>query len=550
MTMTFGAGDLLEYNSEYSLLICRECQYAIQKTALGSHLLRHKIYRADRQRLLSSIAQLHLLEPHQVPLPAPGSPPVDALPILSGYRCTASGCQHLTVSSKRMKRHWSEIHGLGGSVPLSSSFARPVKLQTFFRGTKIRYFEVAWPTARLDNTDDHADDDDDDDDDDNGDDDGDDDGDDPEGCEEEGHNAIIVTPPTAPRKPAPSGTVHDSSPADFNLETLNYFHHFTTISFLTLPGAEDSQSAKHYWQMHFVPQALQRRWLMCGLLAISALHLAALSDDTMSEGIYRERGAQFSSDFFTGLEQTTGCDSGLEAAETEDEAKKIGEQIRCLLNCAQSALTESTFDYELIAPDELLSIMSTVRGCVIPNSSLNYRDIRNDGQGRQEELFVEGFLQTRSSSRVGTPHTISSSDNTPSVLLNLLRALPFRIAEGLGRSENPQDVFTTLSAINAVVECCDISFACDESGAAWLGVATWLANVPDHFDEMVRLQHPAALVVLAHWAAMLVKRAEHVGCWFLKGSARTIVLQVAKQLSANGHAVLSLVECLVGMVNN
>ena len=127
-----------------------------------------------------------------------------------------------------MKRHWNGIHGLGGSVPFSSSFARPVKLQTFFRATKVRYFEVASPTAPLVNTDD----------------DGDDGEDNHEACDEEGHNAITATPPPPPRVPAPPGTAHGPSPADFNLETLTYFHHLISITFLTLPGAEDPQSAK------------------------------------------------------------------------------------------------------------------------------------------------------------------------------------------------------------------------------------------------------------------------------------------------------------------
>ena len=522
----FGADDLLEYNSKYSLLICRQCQYAIQKNALESHLLRHKIYRRDRQRLLSSISQLDLLEPHHVPLPAPDSPPVDALPILSGYRCTATGCQHLTGSSKRMKRHWSEIHGLGGSVPLSSSFARPVKLQTFFRGTKVRYFEVASPTAPLVNTDD------------DGDDHSDDSEGDHEGCEEEGHNDITATAPPPPRVPAPPGIFQGPFPTDFNLETLTYFHHFITMTSLTLPGAEDPQSAKHYWQMHVVLRALQQYWLMCGLLAISAHHLAALTDDVMTKRTHLERGEQFTSLFSTGLEQTTGRDSGLEAAEIEEEVKKTGEQIKCLLRCAQWALAELTFDYELVAPCQLLSIMSTIRGCVVHR------------HGRQEELSVQGSLHTRDSSNGVNLPTNSSSDNTPSVLLNLLRALPFRMAEVLGRPESGEDIFATLSAITMVIECCDISFACDETGAAWQGVATWLANVPDHFNQMVGRHDPAALLVLAHWAAMLVKRAEHVGCWFLKGSAKMIVLQVTRQLSINGHAVLGLVESLMDMVKD
>lgn len=537
----FIAGDLLEYNSNYSVLICRQCQYAIQKNALESHLLRHKIYRGDRQRLLSSIAQLHLLEPQHVTLPAPSSPPIDALPILSGYRCTVAACQHLTVSLKRMKRHWSEIHGLGGSVPLSSSVARPVKLQTFFRGTKVRYFEVALPTAPLVNTDDDGDD--------GGGDNGDDGEDDHEGCEEEGNNVTTATSPSPTHVPARPGIIHCPSLTDFNLETLTYFHNFTTMTFLTLPGAKNPQFRKYYWQMHVVSRALRQHWLMCGLLAISTHHSAALTDDVITKRIHLERGEQFISDFSIGLGQTMGSDLGQEASEIEEEAKKTGEQIRCLLRCAQCVLAEPTFNGELVAPPQLLSIVAIIRGCVVPNSTLRYSGIRNDGHGSQEESSMQGFSHTSDASHVVNSHTNPSNDNTPSVLFDLLRTLPFRMAEVLGRPESAEDIFTTLSAITAVAECCVISFACDETGAAWQGVATWLANVPDHFFQMVGQDDPAALVVLAHWAAILVKRAEQVGCWLLKGSAKMIVLQITRQLSVHGHTFLSLVEYLMDMVN-
>lgn len=530
----FGPGDLLEYNSKHHLLICRQCQYAIQKNALESHLLRHKIYRVDRQRLLSSIAQLDLLEPDHVLLPAAGSAPVDALPILSGYCCTAERCRHLTASSKRMKRHWSEIHGLDGSVPLSSSFARPVKLQTFFRGTKIRYFEVASPMASLVNSND---------------DDVDGDGD-HEACEPEGHSAVTVTPSPPPLGgPACPETAHGPSSADFNLETLSYFYYFSTTTSLTLPGTENPQSAIHHWQT-LILQALQRRWLICGLLAISAHHLATLADDTTAKRIHRERGAQFSSEFFAGLRQTTECHPDLEAPEIEKEAKQTGEQISCLLRCVEWPLAEPSFDHELVAPCQLLSVMSIIRGCVVSDSTLRHGGIRNDGHGGREGLSIQGFLHTRDSSYGRNPQTNSPNENMPSVLINLLRELPSCIAERLGRPESTQDVFATLSAISTAIKCCDISFAHNEAATAWQGVATWLANVPDHFNQMVGRYEPAALVVLAHWAAILMKRAECVGCWFLQGSAKIIVLQVARQLSANGHTVLGLVERLMDLVEN
>ncbi len=65
--------------------------------------------------------------------------------------------------------------------------------------------------------------------------------------------------------------------------------------------------------MHDVLRALRRRWLMCGLLAISTHHLAALADDTLTKWIHREQGVQFSPGLSDGFRQTTGCDLGLKA---------------------------------------------------------------------------------------------------------------------------------------------------------------------------------------------------------------------------------------------
>ena len=123
------------------------------------------------------------------------------------------------------------------------------------------------------------------------------------------------------------------------------------------------------------------------------------------------------------------------------------------------------------------------------------------------------------------------------------------MAEVFGRPESAEDILTTLSAITTVAAWCDISFACDETGAVWQGVATLFASCPDHFNQMVGRDDPAALVVLVHWAALLVKRAEHIGCWLLKGSAKMVVLQITRQLSAHGHTILGLVDCPLNMVN-
>ena len=69
MNASIGAGELLCYNAQHKLLICLECKYAIQKHAVDSHLLRHKIYREERQQLLSAISELELPEPDDVRFP-------------------------------------------------------------------------------------------------------------------------------------------------------------------------------------------------------------------------------------------------------------------------------------------------------------------------------------------------------------------------------------------------------------------------------------------------------------------------------------------------
>jgi hypothetical protein len=190
--------------------------------------------------------------------------------------------------------------------------------------------------------------------------------------------------------------------------------------------------------------------------------------------------------------------------------------------------------------------MTTIRAFVVPDCALRPGGVPNNDDDRQEESFtqVTRILKMRSSSNAESFGAFTSGNNTPSALLNRLCALPSRMAETFGKPESARDFLATLSAIAALVECSDTCFASEEVGAVWWGMATWLTKVPDHFNHMVSHHNQAALVVLAHWAASLVKRAEHCGCWFLRGSAKTILLRVAERLPADDRAVQSLVGSL------
>ncbi|KAL4819950.1 hypothetical protein BDW67DRAFT_125339 [Aspergillus spinulosporus] len=478
----FGPRNILEYDGRYGVLICHECRYAIQKSALQSHLLRHKIYRADRQQLVALINELDLLEPDDVLLPPPESPPVDGLPVIAGYRCTAPGCANLCASLKRMKGHWRESHGLA-----DASLARPAKLQTFFRGTKIRYFEVTPTTEHEDDEDNGSG---------NDEDDGDDDMEEPADGNGGRQSTTFTTPPSPP---APAVNV--------DLETLSYFHHFMSATSLTLPSPQDPQSAAQYWQAQAVPQALQQRWLMCGLLALAACHLTATLVNAAADQQHRQRAAEFSLEFRTGWR---------EIADTADEGlREVATQVECLLRCAHWSLAESPCDQRIMPepgiPEHLQSIMTTIQNTVPPAAP----------QDPETPAYATRIL------RWNPPE---AGNGVLAEIRNRLRDLPARMAETFGKPENIQDVFVFLSAIAALGECCDTSFASEEVGPAWWGMATWWTRVPLRFQELVAGHYPASLVVVAHWAALMVNRTERCGCWLVKGLAMTILLRIAELL--------------------
>ncbi|OJJ04757.1 hypothetical protein ASPVEDRAFT_44284 [Aspergillus versicolor CBS 583.65] len=479
----FGPGQILEYNERYGVLICHECQYAIQKSALQSHLLRHKIYRADRQQLLSFISELNILEPDHVVLPSPESQPIDGLPVMSGYRCTAAGCANLCASIKRMKGHWRESHGI-----IDTSLARPAKLQTFFRGTKISYFEVTPVDAEYDGSD------------------NDDDNDNDADMEDIGHV-----------EPSPV-----LSPTRLDLETLSYFHHFTSTTNLTLPSRQSTLSANKYWQ-RVVSEALSRQYLMYGLLALSACHLAAFPDNRKDEQRHRTRASEFSSEFRTGREETTA------------DVKEIVTHIECLLRCAHWALAESPSDQRIMpesgVPDQLQSIMTTIQASVTASQDLP----------EETPAYSLRLLSWNPSD----PGGLSPGNNIPAEICDRLRALPSHMADTFGRPENPQDVLCLLSAVASLVECCDMSFSSDQPGSAWWGMATWVNRLPARFTDLVANHDPAVLVVVAHWAALLVNRAENCGCWCVRGLAMTTLLRIAERLPADDGGVQRLIALTV-----
>lgn len=514
------------YDANYRVLICRECQYAIQKSALQSHLLRHKIYRNERQRLLSSIAHLDLCEPHEVSLPTPTSPAIEHLPVLSGYRCLVEGCDNLCSSTKRMKQHQSKEHGFSESHVLAS-LTLSIQLQTFFRGTKLRYFEVARSATlhtatkisianvhRHHETDQFF----------------------AQEINEQMHEAGARTSPSLPEHfPDSSSTLLNPLAVSVNLGTLTYFHHFTTITCLTLPGTNSTIPIGSLWLEQVVPQALQHRWLMCGLLAISSYHLAALANDRTLEEVHRRRSVSYSLEFSATWEQQVSSESRESAFEWAAPVKTAAGLIQCILHCADCMFKERDLDQLFTSKPsaqlQLQSLLASVRNFVV--ADLDFSLFSLEGSDNSDDPFR---LATRTLKMIPSNGALSAP-------LNRLALLPSRIADALGRPDHLPDVLATLNAIAILVNCCATGFLFQDAEVSFLAMVSWLIKVPDQFQILMYQGSPAALVVVAHWAAYLVKHAEDCGCWFLRNYAYAMIRCIREQVAGN-EKVMSLLDVL------
>jgi hypothetical protein len=130
--------ELLQYLAHFKVVVCSPCQYAVQPSAISRHLKDiHHIHRGRRRPYMQYASSLDLQEAEDVIRTKINVFPVPYLPVQNGLRCRYEGCSHLCVTAKRMKSHWTSVHGKPGE-PITNW--QPVPLQTFFRGNLLRYF--------------------------------------------------------------------------------------------------------------------------------------------------------------------------------------------------------------------------------------------------------------------------------------------------------------------------------------------------------------------------------------------------------------------------
>lgn len=464
----FGPGGFLEYNTQYNVLVCRECQYAIQTSAIESHLLRHKIYREERRRLVEHISQYGLLEPEEVRYSLVPVPPVPGVRITAGFKCVIPSCFSLFASRKRMQRHGAEVHD---SIAAIETFTQPAALQTLFRGTKLRYFEVGIDHS-LDGS--------------------------------SVLNAVDDSLATSQPIPARLRSEH------LDLRTMKYLHHFTACTSLTLPGEFLVNHEEKCWQLKNVEIALEVEWLACGILAIAAAHLHMAKAPDLKDGQFHQNElTRLNKKFSHGWASEK---QRLGKNEAVSSQIRIGAQINCILRCATWL-------------SSALSMWQATEKSLGRNTS-ELRFVAETLIGWQEST---GTVHDEAIAAWNTKAVEASKalDPLPPIVSNL-RSLPFRMADVFGRPDDASDVLTILSAINSLIDCCQLSYYELGKHGAWVSMNLWLRRVPHRLLDMLSEGNPAAIILVAYWGKLVSRAEKHY--WFLSGLGDYISLKTASQL--------------------
>jgi superfamily II DNA helicase RecQ len=133
---------LVALNTDFQVLVCLydECQHAVSPGALVRHFyLQHKTSIHLRKALEQYIHEFPSSYDYTtVQLPQDGSSPQPHLEVLTGYACRA--CKFKSQNRRTIRQHINKEHGK--QRERDEAIFRVVRLQTWFKGKKERYWEV------------------------------------------------------------------------------------------------------------------------------------------------------------------------------------------------------------------------------------------------------------------------------------------------------------------------------------------------------------------------------------------------------------------------
>ncbi|KAF2962935.1 hypothetical protein GQX73_g10640 [Xylaria multiplex] len=469
-----GVGGLLTYLPNYGVVICKECQFAIQPSAFSSHLQNHHILRSKRRCILDQLSSLRLPPPERVGVPASDSRRIADLPVLSGIRCSAAKCAYACTSIKRMCQHWSEVHHEPNSKAIKY---REARLQTFFRGNKIRYFEVEGPRGLQ--------------------------------CwiQKESQSATKKPGLLSPADSADEAPDEIQAPP-LDYQSLLYMHHYTRHSGFFLNRGNESTT---FWVDTIVFEAHKHPFLMYSLLCISAIDKARKATDLAERRNHLQASGSY----------CAGAISGYRAAVIRPTRENSTAILACSRLLGQQEAVRDLIKFETnhdFTIEDIIEHLVLLRGCTDLMIQLQ-PTLPPDSPFRLPDQVAVGLRRIEENDNTNMP---LNPGRIPADIWLILSTLEGRLKTAGLLLE--KEVLMIRRVINLLAYAASYAYDTKEDEFGWAGwnaTEGWLRSpiVSDELLPAMREVRPAALMVFVSWVMLLLRRMEKAYDWMTGLSA-------------------------------
>ena len=104
------ADEVLEWQPDYSIIICRDHGYAVRSVA--QHLRSYHVGKdIEKRAVVELFSEYRLHRPKDVPLPPPLGQPFNTLgKPRKGFVCEEPECERITVSRDEIRKHCNKEH--------------------------------------------------------------------------------------------------------------------------------------------------------------------------------------------------------------------------------------------------------------------------------------------------------------------------------------------------------------------------------------------------------------------------------------------------------
>lgn len=465
---------------DYRVLLCKECRYAIQPSAVSRHLKDiHHIYRSDRQALVDYATSLQLSDPRDVVLPPVNSAPIPFLPTQDGLACIAEGCVHLCITMKRMKSHWAKAH----NDIYSKDQYRHVTLQTLFRGNQLKYFIVSGHST-------------------------------PEPPSSNSPKIAINSfgnyknqTPVDEKEPRCHGS-DSTSPSECNINDRTLLDHFINFTYNEMGQGAETRSM---WQVYIPDMALRHDFLMHGILACSAFHLAHLQPQYRRH--YQALAACHQAHALPKFRLAIGSPS-----EENCNAILAFSQL-LIINCLSSEEQDGLLLVGGMHDSGLPDWLQVVRGsCTIFQALWGYMETKELSPLMRENTPQENI-----------PLPLIPENPVHAAALRKLLDLPFMMERFIPLNQGSTDSDIYRGAFMGLCRAFSAAVDAQEKGVftMWTAVHIWPAKISLEFLELLRSRKPAALLLLAYYCVLLGPLEER---WFAVGIRKRLLERIWGQL--------------------